>query len=235
MCMDKIDWVMKQTWYHLLFAHWRIDVDIIKQWIPPPLELDTFDGEAWIGIVPFEMKGIRLRYLPPVPFTSKFPEINVRTYVSYQGKSGVYFLSLDATNYLAVQVAKSFFHLPYYFADISVMQERDTIVYRSKRKEGDRPFRFEGSYRPTSPEFLASPDSLEHWLSERYCFFTRKYEKLLCCDIVHDPWKLQLAEADITRNQLLPFDTTALMGKPLLHYSNHLDVLIRGIHEVTSC
>jgi uncharacterized protein len=230
--MGDFRWVMKQTWYHLLFAHWKIDPDIMKPLIPSPIELDTYQGEAWIGIVPFEMKRIRLRYMPPLPFTSRFPEINVRTYVTYKGKSGVYFLSLDAANFVAVQVARSFFHLPYYYADISAAQDRDTIAYRSKRKDGSARFQFEGTYQPVSPVFRSQPGSLEHWLTERYCFYVRKNGKLLCCDIVHEPWELQLAEADIRINTMLPFESK-LEGQPLLHYADYVDVYIRGIHETT--
>ena len=93
---------MTQTWYQLLFAHWPIPAEVLRPLIPPCFDLDTFDGSAWIGVVPFGMRDVRWRFLPPVPFTHTFLELNVRTYVTAEGKAGVYFFSLDAANLLAL-------------------------------------------------------------------------------------------------------------------------------------
>src|SRR5262245_39338566 len=109
-------WVMAQTWHDLLFAHWRIDSALLRPQIPSALEIDTFDGEAWIAVVPFRMSGVRLRMAPQVPGLSAFPEVNVRTYVKADGKPGVWFFSLDATNAVAVAAARLTFHLPYFRA-----------------------------------------------------------------------------------------------------------------------
>ncbi|WP_186580207.1 YqjF family protein [Aquibacillus kalidii] len=226
-------WVMKQTWEHLLFAHWKIDVDVIRPYIPDSLDIDTFDGHAWIAVVPFNMRNIRLRYLPEIPFTSSFPEINVRTYVSKNGKPGVYFFSLDATNFLAVQVAKRFFYLPYQHATISTRQDGETIHYHSNRPKEEGKYEFTASYQPTSDIFFAQKGTLEHWLTERYCLYTTHHNKLFISEIVHDPWPLQQAEAKITCNTMVPIsEFQSEQSEPLLHYSKSIDVLLWGIEKV---
>ncbi|WP_226669777.1 YqjF family protein [Metabacillus litoralis] len=226
-------WVMKQTWEHLLFAHWKIDLDLIKPYIPDSLEIDTFNGEAWIAVVPFDMRNIRLRYLPEIPFTSRFPEINVRTYVTKNGKPGVYFFSLDAANFLAVQVANTFFYLPYYYAHISCSKDKETINYYSNRLKQKRNYEFSASYKPISETFFAQKGTLEHWLTERYCLYTTNNNKLFISEIAHDPWPLQHAEATINCNTMIPISGfQSEQNKPLLHYSKGVDVILWGIEKI---
>src|SRR6266508_3536850 len=112
-------WIMRMQWHDLLFMHWPVNRDALRRYIPPRLEIDTFDGSAWIGVVPFRMSGVVPRLLPPVPYLSAFPELNVRTYVSAEGKPGVWFFSLDAGNPIAVEAARDVFHLPYYNAQMT--------------------------------------------------------------------------------------------------------------------
>lgn len=125
--LPKAPWMMKQIWHDLLLAHWPVNANDFKSMIPHELELELWEGKPWVSIVPFHMSGVRLRGFPPIPFTSRFPELNVRTYVTYQGKPGVYFFSLDATNRLAIETARALFHLPYMKARISVEREGDFI------------------------------------------------------------------------------------------------------------
>src|SRR5215213_585770 len=113
-------WVMAQTWTHLLFAHWPLPPEAVRPLIPAGLPLDTFDGQAWVGIVPFQVVGLRARWLPPIPGTANFPELNVRTYITRDDKPGVWFFSLDAANRLAVEAARASYHLPYFKADMHV-------------------------------------------------------------------------------------------------------------------
>lgn len=227
-------WVMKQTWHDLLFAHWEIDIDLIAPLIPKALDLDTYEGKAWIGVVPFGMSGIRLRSLPEIPFTSKFPELNVRTYVTYKGeKPGVYFLSLDAANLIAVKTARTFFRLPYYYADIKMKKENKTIYYQSSRKNAPDSFVFQGKYTPTSDKFEAKLHTLEYWLTERYCLYTTHQNRLFRGEIHHKPWQLQMANAEISKNSMIDIPGyTGADSKPLLHYSDRLDVLLWGLEEV---
>src|SRR5882762_4858763 len=119
--------IMHQKWGKLLFMHWRIDEKLLRPLIPASLSIDTFDGSAWIAVVPFTMWGIRASFLPPIPVTSAFHELNVRTYVHLDGVPGVWFFSLDAANRLAVWGARTFYHLPYFKADMSLRQEGNTI------------------------------------------------------------------------------------------------------------
>ena len=117
-------WIMSQSWHDLLFAHWPIDASHLRPLIPAALEIDKFQGEAWIGVVPFRMSGVRLRATPALPTLSAFPELNVRTYVTHGGKPGVWFFSLDAANAIAVSVARAWFHLPYFNARMTLRKSQ---------------------------------------------------------------------------------------------------------------
>lgn len=226
---------MKQTWRDLLFAHWPVQPESLQPFMPPELPLDLYSGEAWVAVVPFHMSGIRPRFLPPLPGASRFPEINVRTYVTLHGKPGVYFFSLDASHALAVKLTRRFYHLPYRLADmrVSVQPDSGEVHYYSRRKEGSAAFK--GVYRPISESFRSAADSLEHWLTERYCLYTLDGERnVLRCDIEHEPWPLQLAEADISLNTMVSEHWRDLLADtpPLLHFAKKLDVRIWPILRV---
>ncbi|RIK41377.1 MAG: hypothetical protein DCC57_18935, partial [Chloroflexi bacterium] len=147
-------WVMRQTWHDLLFAHWPIAVETLRALVPLPLEIDTFDGVGWVGVIPFRMSHVRLRYVPALPWLSAFPELNVRTYVRGPNpgdpKPGVYFFSLDAANPLAVAGARLGFRLPYYRAAMRLQETNGTIHYSSTRTHaGAPPAQFVARYGPT--------------------------------------------------------------------------------------
>src|SRR5215470_11526964 len=142
-------WIMAQSWHDLLFAHWPVDPAVLRSRIPAKLTIDTFDGSAWLGIVPFRMSGVRLRATPALPWLSAFPELNVRTYVTAEGKPGVFFFSLDAANPVAVAAARRFFHLPYFRARMSCRPDGDGIRYASQRTHRGAPSaELRGRYRP---------------------------------------------------------------------------------------
>ncbi|MDX6290106.1 MAG: uncharacterized protein QOH42_1905, partial [Blastocatellia bacterium] len=126
---------MRQYWGKLLFMHWAVDPDLLRPLIPSQLSIDTYDGQAWIGVVPFTMWGIRASFLPPIPGASAFHELNVRTYVHHNGVPGVWFFSLDAANRLAVWGARTFYHLPYFNAEMWLRPEGNSIKYHSTRKD----------------------------------------------------------------------------------------------------
>src|SRR5437764_2906171 len=126
-------WIMTQRWSDLLFMHLPLAPEVMRALIPPQIELDIFDGLAWVGIVPFRVSHASLRGLPPPPLLSHFPEINVRTYVTLRGIPGVYFFSLDAGNPLAVQIARTVFHLPYFSAQMHIQKEQEPIHFQSQR------------------------------------------------------------------------------------------------------
>jgi uncharacterized protein len=219
---------MGQTWEDLLFAHWRVPVDRLRRVVPTELPLDSFDGSAWIGITPFLVRGLRLRLVPPIPFVSRFPELNVRTYVTVGGRPGIHFLSLDAASWLAVVGARRAFRLPYFRARMAHERTDGVVRYDSRRISPDgEPARFRGSYRPRGDAFEAAPGSLESFLTERYCLYTLDEQlRVHRADIQHPPWPLQLAEADIEENTMAEPFGLALEGEPLLHYARRQDVVV---------
>jgi uncharacterized protein YqjF (DUF2071 family) len=220
---------MAQSWHDLLFAHWPVDAGRSHPLTPDRLEIDLFDGQAWLAVVPFCMTGVRLRGTPSVPWLSAFPELNVRTYVTQGGKPGVWFFSLDAGNPLAVAIARAWFHLPYFRARM-LCEERDGYIhYRSDRTHHGAPTALmECQYRPSSKVFLPRPGTIEHFLTERYCLYTSGGNGgLIRGEIHHRPWPLQLAEAEFPRNSMADAAGVALSpSKPLLHFAKRQDVLV---------
>ena len=216
---------MKQTWHDLLFAHWPLPGAAMRPLVPAQLQLDTFDGQCWVGMVPFHMSGIHRRGLPPLPGFSRFPELNVRTYVIYGGKPGVYFFSLDAASLPAVWAARAFYHLPYFHAAMSVAERDGRIHYFSRRY--DRHADFRGSYRPTGDVQFAAKGSLDHRFTERYCLYTVHRHQVYRGEIHHQPWPLQQAEAEFERNTVAAAaGISVALAEPTLQFARRLDVLI---------
>lgn len=222
--LPKLPWVMKQTWNDLLFAHYPVKYEVLRKLVPKEFPLDTYNGVCWIGIVPFHMTDIRLRGLPPIPGTDRFPELNVRTYVTIEGKPGVYFFSLDATNQLAIKVAQKFYHLPYVHASMKVVSDEDWIEYESERTKGGASFL--ANYRPCSKPYFSEKGSMEEWLVERYCLYTLDSKGVpVRCDILHHPWLLQQAEAEIKTNTMLSGQGIIVDNdQPILHYAKKIEV-----------
>jgi uncharacterized protein YqjF (DUF2071 family) len=223
-------WIMKQGWHDLLFAHWAVPVDLLRPLIPRALEIDTFGGQAWVGVVPFRMSGVRMRGTPAIPGLSRFPELNVRTYVVRDGKPGVWFFSLDAANAVAVWGARTFFHLPYFLATIRCTEYAGWIRYQSERKDRrGSAASLRARYRAGGEIFHAQPGSIEHFLAERYCLYTADEKgRVIRCEIHHPPWALQLAEAELQENTMAAAAGIAIADvKPeLLHFSRHQEVLV---------
>ena len=220
---------MGQSWEDLLFAHWRVPADALREHVPERLEVDVRDGSAWIGITPFRVNGLRLRGTLPVPYVSTFLEINVRTYVTYDDKPGIWFFSLDAASQFAVEAARRSYKLPYFRARMSARGRADWIAYESARMQrtGGEPFVFSGEYRAVGPVFEADPDSLEAFLAERYCLYTVDERRRLCrAEIHHPPWPLQTAEARIELNTMTPPGLELPPDEPLLHFAARQDVVI---------
>jgi hypothetical protein len=217
-------WLQGQTWDTLLFMHWRVDGDDLRELLPEQLLLDRFDGDAWLGITPFRITGFRLRGLPPVPVVSDFLEVNVRTYVNHDGKPGIWFFSLDADSRVMVEAAKRTYRLPYHHARIDVHRRSGWIDFATSRRGS----RLDVSYRPVGEPSAAEPGTLEHFLTERYCLYTEHGSALNRAEIHHAPWPLQPAEAELRRNTLAP---VAVEGEPLLHYSERQDVVIWSLER----
>jgi uncharacterized protein YqjF (DUF2071 family) len=188
-------------WRDLLFAHWPIAPEVLRVLLPPtnpPLQLDTFQEVAWLGIIPFRMSGIRRRGLPPVPGTRAFPELNVRTYVTVHDRPGVWFFSLDAASPLAVRVARWTYHLPYFDAVMTARAGDGWVNYASRRTHrngGTAELR--GRFRPQGEAFCSGPGTLEEWLTERYRLFAADARgRLWRGEIAHERWPLHQAEAE---------------------------------------
>jgi len=229
---------MTQTWNDLLFAHWPLPPEVLRQRVPAALDLDTFDGQGWIAVTPFHMTGVRPRGVPDIPGFSKFPELNVRTYVTYQGKPGVFFFSLDAFNPPAVWGARLTYHLPYFYARMWFQTENGGEYGTREVKYSSMRFRaphaeFKGAYRPISQSSTSKPGTVEHFLTERYRLYSVHEGRVYAADIHHVPWQLQTAEAEITRNSMAAAARIALpQSKPLLHFSKRMDVLVWPIRRM---
>ncbi|PHS17664.1 MAG: hypothetical protein COA78_02765 [Blastopirellula sp.] len=227
--LPKTAWAWRQSWVDLAFAHWPVDVEQIRPLIPAKLEIDTFDGTAWIGLVPFRMSGVMRRPLPDMPWVSAFPELNVRTYVTYRNKPGVWFFSLDAPNPLAIWAAKKWFHLPYYRSTISIRQNGDQYQYNSQRSGNEKtPANFKATYGPTSDVYHSKPGTLEHWLTERYCLYAQAPSGVISCtEVHHPPWPLQKCEMQIEENSLCESIGLKLDEPPhALHFSQGVDTVV---------
>jgi uncharacterized protein YqjF (DUF2071 family) len=226
---------MAQSWHDLLFAHWVVDAAVLRPHIPEKLEIDTFDGQAWLGIVPFSMTGVRLRWTPPLPWLSAFPELNVRTYVTAQGKPGVWFFSLDAANAFAVAAARLTFHLPYFRARMKCREVAGWIEYQSRRSHsGALDAEFEGRYRGVGEFFRAYPGTLAHFLTERYCLYSAASKgRIYRGEIHHPPWLLQVAEARFMQNSMAEAAGFAMPAeRPLLHFARRQDMVAWAPHRI---
>ena len=234
-------WVMTQRWNDLLFAHWPVPTSAIAPHIPDGLNVDTFHGSAWLGVVPFWMDRIKLRGMPPIPFARSFPELNLRTYVREKrtGMPGVFFLSLEASNLLAVAFARALYSLPYHWAQMRLEQrsEREFSFY-SRRHAPGKPVIFKARYRglgPTRKLVESRSGSLEYFLTERYCLFTRnRAGEPMRASIHHIPWPLEEAEAEIEQNDLAAALGIELPDQdPVLHYSRRLAVYVWQLERMS--
>jgi uncharacterized protein YqjF (DUF2071 family) len=223
-------WLMAQTWEDLLFAHWRVPAADLRRVVPAELDVDTRDGSAWLGVTPFRVSAFRLRGLPHVRGLTAFPELNVRTYVTVDGRPGIYFLSLDASSLAAVASARRTYRLPYFRARMSARPAGDRMDYRSERASRDGPpARLQATYEPIGEPFQAADGSIEQFLAERYCLYTLdERRRVVRADIHHPPWPLQRAVATFDENTMatpVGLDLDAA-GDPLLHFAARQDVLI---------
>jgi uncharacterized protein YqjF (DUF2071 family) len=217
---------MTQSWNSLLFAHWRVDESEMRRAVPDMFDLDLFDGEAWLGVVPFYMTNVGVRGAPPLPWLSTFPELNVRTYVRVAERPGVYFFSLDAARWAAVVAARALLNLPYYSAAMSVERGDGGVDYQSARRRRGRA-EFRAIYEPSGVPFVPSAGSIEYFLTERYCLYHHDRQgRPYRLEIHHRPWSLQLARAAITINTMAAASHLTINGAPtLLHFARRQDAV----------
>lgn len=227
---------MTMSWHELLFVHYPVDPEQVRPSIPPGLELDTYDGAAWVAVVPFRMSSVGPRGLNRLPILSAFPELNVRTYVTANGKRGVWFFSLDAASAVAVEVARAGFYLSYLRARMSCKKDGEGwIHYASERRDArGRTAVFRGRYRPTGAPRRAAPGSLEEFLTERYCLYAADRRKnVYRGEIHHAPWPLSDAELVLEENTMAAAAGILLLREPpLLHFAERLDVVAWTLERV---
>ena len=218
---------MRMRWLDLLFAHWAVDVDALRPRVPASLEIDTYDGRAYVGVIPFLMEDVAPRGLPAAPYLGAFPEVNVRTYVRHRGLDGVWFFSLDAGRRLAVEGARRGFHLPYFHARMSVERVAEEVRYRSERidRRGG-PAALDVRYRPAGQLEPAMPGSLDAWLTDRLRLFAMDGRgRLSTTRIAHRPWPLRPAQAEFDVETLSSVAGLGLSGPPIhLAFTDRLDV-----------
>lgn len=225
--------IMYQSWRKLLFMHWPLAPEVLRPFIPEKLRIDTYQGQAWIAVTPFIVRHARPVFFPPLPLLSHFSEINVRTYVHYEGVPGVWFFSLDASSVVAVVGARTAFHLPYHTADMDCRDDSSRITYRSSRLTAPQPVEFEAGWQKGDLLGEAAPDSLEFFLVERYCLYAMHGVDLYRSRIHHPPWKLQRAELLSCRSTMIEGQRLPVPGgTPLLHYSEIQDTAIWPIKRV---
>lgn len=219
---------LHMTWQNLIFLHWPVRAEDIRSLVPARLELDTFEGSAWVGVVPFRMTNVRGFLAPPIPTAHDFPELNVRTYVRHRGHAGIWFFSLDAESWLAVMAARASTNLPYFYARMKEERAGDEVAYESDRAHPGSPTaEFRARYRPTGDAFASAAESFEFWSTERYCLFTANRDgELERLDVEHERWPLQQATADIERNTMaLAAGITLPATAPRAHFAARLDVV----------
>ncbi len=203
----------------------------MKNMLPPGLELQQFDGSAWVGLVPFRMSGVMRRHLPDMPPFSSFPELNLRTYVEAGGKPGVWFFSLDADCWPIVFGGRHVYGLPYHAARMSQKHEDGWISFSSVRRSGG--VAFQARYRPVVERFQAEPGSFEHWASERYCLYSHGRRRgLERVEVQHPPWPLQRAEVEIEHSEILQAAGIEPLGEPVCHFSPGVHVVSYPIEKL---
>jgi uncharacterized protein YqjF (DUF2071 family) len=219
--------VMRQNWWDLLFLHWAVPESSLRPLIPDGLRVDTFEGRAYVGLVPFGMSGVRPVFLPPIPGLSRFLEVNVRTYVRRDGGDpGVWFFSLDAANRVAVAVARHLFHLPYHYARMHLERRLDrdgpsgTAITYTSRRVGPVPAGCAIQYTPTGTPGEAEPGTLEHFLIERYVLYARRRAILYTGRVYHRPYGIQSAEVSSLDESLIEAAGIKRPDEPpLVHYA----------------
>lgn len=221
--MRSRSWIMTQEWHDVLFLHWPVSPDELSPYISSELELDLYNGKAWIGFIFFKVKGNRPRLIPHIPGVDSFLELNIRTYVTYKGKAGVHFFSLDANNPLIVKLTTIKNFLPYRHAKIRLKRSKNIFKIQSRTKH-TLSETLVATFEPI-PEFLAGND-FDRWLTERYYLWPKMDDHLFEIEISHSPWILQNVLVTVLENTMVPFlKSDYQLNHPIAHYSKYKKAL----------
>ncbi|MFL5735715.1 MAG: YqjF family protein [Actinomycetota bacterium] len=203
---------MIQRWSEASFLHWRVDAAALRPLVHPALEVEEFDGTAWVGLIPFRMM-MRFPYQPELPLVSRYPETNVRTYVhDRNGRSGLWFLSLDVPRSVVVAAARSMLRLPYAWSRMSTEEIPDGMSYSAERMA---PARGARSDVVVSTARAREDDSeLARFLTARFRLFGRGPLGLFEVDVEHPPWMLSTAEALSVEDELVAAASMKISGAP---------------------
>jgi uncharacterized protein YqjF (DUF2071 family) len=213
---------VRMRWHDLLFLHWKVDVQRMRALVPAELELDCWEGSAWIALVPFEMRKTRFRGMPDLASLRQFPECNVRTYVRHRGVSGVWFFSLDAASLLPVLGARLTWSLPYVYSRIGIDRQGETTDYRLRRVVSGATSHIR--WRRDEPLPESAPGSLEHFLTERYWLFSKRFGRIYRGRVAHAPWSLRRAELLELDDSLIAAAGAERAGAPHVLASDGIDV-----------
>ncbi|MBI1880661.1 MAG: DUF2071 domain-containing protein, partial [Chloroflexi bacterium] len=222
---SRLPWLMALNEEHVLFMHWPIPAEHLRPLVPTQMELDTYDGQAWLSLIPLRMGSLHLRWLPPIPGTSTIIQVGLRTYIHVNHEPAIYYLTQYADNDLYIWVARYLFQLPYHKARMTFSPQQAGFHFECHEPASGA--EFVASYRPVGQPSPATPGSLEHFLLERYTLFSQSPAGKLYRGVVgHAPWPVQQIEVDIERNTIPSvMGLTLPPAAPLLHFSP-------GVHDI---
>ena len=228
-----------QSWRNLLFLHWQVDADRLQAHVPSPLKIQTFDGTAWLGLVPFSMERIRPWWSPPVPGVSWFLETNVRTYVEHpDGSSGVWFFSLDANSRIAVATARRFWHLNYIYSQLSLNLSSGGIVYDGERFRADGGYHIDCHHKESSGVRTAEAGTLDYFLLERYLLYAAdRHGQLRTGQVHHVPYRYDdslVVSCDNRMFGALGLDDIAQHQPSHAAWSPGVDVVVSRLRQMTT-
>jgi uncharacterized protein len=224
-----------QRWRHLLFLHWEVPAAALVKLLPGGIDVDTFEGKAYVGVVPFTMLDVAPRWAPSVPGISNFHELNVRTYVHRGGRDpAVWFFSLDAASSVAVLAARAGWHLPYHRASMELDVRGDLVTYTSRRRwPGPKPADFRARYRIGEALGSAAPGTFEHFLAERYLLIADTGKGLEIGQVHHKPYPLHRAEVlEVEQSMSTAAGLPETSGPPHALYSPGVDVDVYALRAV---
>jgi uncharacterized protein YqjF (DUF2071 family) len=228
--------VMRQQWNELAYFHWPYEPEVVQRLLPAGVTVDTFDGSAWVGLIPFEMCDVQLGPTPPLPWLGNFIEINVRTYVVDQlGRRAVWFFSLDVPRSVIVAVARSVFALPYCWAHATHVRQGDRHRYQMTRRWPRNP-RTAAEMSFTVGDVIPKNDvsELDHFLTARWALITQRRSQLLYGDVRHPRWPLRLVtDVQIDESVIDAAGLPSPVGAPLARYSLGVEVEVAWLQNVT--